>query len=77
MKYADHFELSDKLHPGKGYHLSKAACGFLAPELEGIVAHYKKELEDPTMSEQLRRMTAHHLAGLEHLLTKITEGYNK
>ena len=75
MFHSELFESSAKRYPDSGYKMTKAECGFILPEIEGIIEKYKKDMEDPAMSPTLRRMCAHQLEGLEFILKGLQEGW--
>lgn len=76
MSYADQFELSRQLRPDEGYHFSKSECGFFLPEMEAIIEKYEAEIADPAISDTLRRMCVHHLAGLRYIHKGMYDGFH-
>ena len=74
MRYSEMFRDSAEMWPNGGATLSPAACAFLLADLQAVVNKYRKELLDESMSETLRKMTYHHLEGLEAIEEQIKAG---
>jgi hypothetical protein len=79
MKISDIMKESAELNPQGGVRLSSAACGFLGPEIEALIAKYEKEVyiaktKDPLPSPNLG-MIESHLSGLREIKNLLDEGF--
>jgi hypothetical protein len=68
------FQDSAALYPQGGARLSPAECAFVLAELDSIVEKYDRELKDEAMSDTLRRMVEHHVAGLRFITESVRAG---